>query len=117
MESPRVLVVDDDEAVRAVTREMLRRGNYEVECVGSGPAALGALEEHRFDLVMLDVGMPGMSGADVYEVIRQHWPDQKVLFMTGYAEEEIKGLDHEHTWVLSKPFKLQALNDTVAAIV
>ena len=117
MESPRMLVVDDDEAVRAVTKEMLRHGNYDVECVGSGPAALDLLSSETFDLILLDVGMPGMSGADVYEVIRERWPQQKVLFMTGYAEEEIQGLDHDLTWVLSKPFKLQALNDAVSAIV
>ena len=58
MGTPKVLVVDDDDAVRAVTTEMLKRGNYDVVNVSSGQAALDILKEDTFELILLDVGMP-----------------------------------------------------------
>jgi two-component system, cell cycle sensor histidine kinase and response regulator CckA len=117
MATPRVLVVDDDEAVRIVTTEMLKRRNYGYESVASGREALGLLKETQFDLVLLDVGMPVMSGVETYELIRQDLPDQKVLFMTGYAEEDITDLDNPNTYILSKPFSLQTFDDALSSIL
>jgi CheY-like chemotaxis protein len=117
MPAPRVLVVDDDDAVRAVAEEMLRRGNYNVESVAGGREALDVLKQASFDLILLDVGMPGMSGVEVYQFIRRDLPTQKVLYMTGYAEDDITDLDNPNTFILVKPFSLKIFNDTVASIV
>ena len=117
MAAPRVLVVDDDEAVRIVTTEMLKRSGFEYESVASGGEALNRLKEAHFDLILLDVGMPIMSGVETYDFIRQDLPEQKVLFMTGYAEEDITDLDNPNTYILSKPFSLKAFNDTLSSII
>ena len=110
-------MVDDDDAVRSVTCEMLKRSNFEVTSVDSGQAALDALKEGSFALILLDVGMPGMSGVEAYDIIRADLPEQKVLFMTGYAEEDITDLENPNTFILPKPFSLKVFNDTISSII
>ncbi len=112
-----ILVVDDDEAVRIVTSEMLKRMSVDVHCVASGAEALQALDSGDFDAVLLDIGMPVMSGVEVYDRIRLHLPEQKVVFMTGFSEEEITDLDNRNTWILSKPFSMQNLSEVVGAVL
>lgn len=113
----KVLVVDDDDAVRSVTSEMLRRSDREVTSVSSGQEALDTLKQASFDLILLDVGMPGMSGVEAYQFIRVDLPDQKILFMTGYAEEDITDLANPNTFILPKPFTLKAFNETISSII
>ena len=109
--------MDDDDAVRSVTVEMLKRNKYEVVAVGSGQAALDELKVGSFDLILLDVGMPGMSGIEVYEILRANLPEQKVLFMTGYAEGDIDDLGNPNTFILPKPFTLSLFTETIASII
>ena len=113
----RILVVDDDEAVRIVTSEMLKRMSFDVESVSSGEEALSLLDRDHFAAVLLDVGMPVMSGVEVYAHIRNNLPEQKVVFMTGYSAEEITDLDNSNTWMLSKPFSMQNLSEIVGAVL
>ena len=115
--APKFLVVDDDDAVRSVTMEMIKRGNYEVTGASSGLEALELLKGTVFDLILLDVGMPIMSGVEVYEIVRRDLPEQKILFMTGYAEEDITDLGNPNTYLLPKPFSLKLFNDTIASII
>ena len=117
MTGPKVLVVDDDSAVRAVAAEMLKRSSYQVASADSGQAALDMLQNEYFDLILLDVGMPGMSGVEAYHQIRLRLPQQKVLFMTGYAEDDITDLANPNTHILPKPFSLKLFNDTISAII
>lgn len=111
-----VLVVDDDEAVRLVTAEMLKRLEYEITCANSGQQALDILKSSTFDVVLLDVGMPVMSGIEAYGYMREDAPEQDIVFMTGYSKEEITGLDNAHTWILPKPFSLQQLSAVLADV-
>ena len=117
MAQSKVLVVDDDEAVRLVTGEMLKHLDCDVESVDGGRAALALLAEETFDLVLLDVGMPIMSGTEVYAAIRESYPEQAVVFMTGYSEDDVAELTNQRTLVLSKPFTLQGLQETVNALL
>ena len=111
-----VLVVDDDEAVRLVTSEMLKRLEYQITCANGGQEALDILQQETFDIVLLDVGMPVMSGVEAYSHMRKRSPDQDIVFMTGYSKEEITGLDNDHTWILPKPFSLQQLSAILADV-
>ncbi len=113
MSSPRLLVVDDDDSVRRVTCQMLRRGDYDVEEADCGHAGLECFNNSSFALVLLDVSMPDMGGVEVSKVIRERVPDQKIVFMTGYAEQDEFGLDNPNTWMLGKPFRLAELLDAV----
>ena len=112
----KVLVVDDDVAVRIVASEMLKRLEFVVDSVASGKEALSKLTEQEYAAIFLDVGMPVMSGVEVYAKIRDNLPLQKIVFMTGYSEEEIGDLDNPNTWILPKPFSLVGLTEAVESI-
>ncbi|MET0904724.1 MAG: response regulator [Tardiphaga sp.] len=86
--SKRVLVIDDDSAVREITVSLLEQMGCNVADAGSGGAGLDLLarSDAAFDLVVLDFAMPGMNGADVARAIAKDFPDLPVLFVTGYAD-------------------------------
>ena len=83
--TPRVLVVDDDKAVRAALGVNLRKAGYEVTLCRSAQEALAALEDRPFDLVLTDVAMPGMSGLELLAQLRATWPKVRIVVMTGYG--------------------------------
>ena len=111
-----VLVVDDDEPVRLVATGMLETLGCEVTAVASGREALEALDSASFDIVFLDVGMPIMTGDEVFHRIRAHLPEQRIAFITGYAEEDLSELLDHKTWIVDKPFKIDALGKVLANV-
>jgi DNA-binding NtrC family response regulator len=88
MEKARILVVDDNESFRESVVEMLRRQGYEVVPAVNGPVALGNYHEGAFDLVVSDLKMPGMSGIELLERVRQIDADVPFLMMTAYGVVE-----------------------------
>ena len=83
----RILVVDDDPDVRWVAAECLREVGYDVTVAHAGGSALTALERGEpFDLVVIDLAMPGLSGAETVRLVRRTRPNLKALFCTGYAD-------------------------------
>ena len=84
----KVLVVDDDESVRLSYQRSLQAAQCEVEAVLNGEDALRALEHQRFDVVLLDLRMPGMDSMSVLKTIKQTWPKSEVLVITGYPTVE-----------------------------
>lgn len=110
----RVLIVEDEEALRSVTARMLGEAGYEVVTAPNGLLAIEVLaaDPNRFDLVLTDVTMPKVSGPELAREIARRWPYTKVLFMTGYAEPLTKIDESAH--LLSKPFTEQDLLDAVA---
>jgi signal transduction histidine kinase len=102
----RVLVVDDDSAVREVTAALLADMGCLVVEAGSGGAALHALERDRtpFDLMVVDFAMPGMNGAEVAREAALRWPALPVLFVTGYADlTALREVGEDR--VVQKPFR------------
>ncbi len=80
----RILVVDDDAAVREVTVQMLRQLGYGVVEADSGAAALDALSRGEvYDLVLIDLAMPGLNGIETVQRARERWPGLRVLYVTG----------------------------------
>lgn len=79
-----ILVVDDDEVVRLAHQRSLAGASCNVETVWDGEEALRAMEEKRFDIVLLDLRMPGPDGISVLKTIKQRWPESEVLVITGY---------------------------------
>jgi CheY-like chemotaxis protein len=84
----RVLVVDDNEIVRLSYLRSLTAAQCNVETAWNGDEALRAMEEEPFDVVLLDLRMPGMSGMDVLKAIKEKWPDTEVVVITGYPSLE-----------------------------
>ncbi len=85
MSGARVLVVDDDRAVRNALMVNLSKAGYEVTLVASAEEALDVLRRSPFDLLITDVKMPGKSGVELLQVTRVHWPDTRVVVMTGFG--------------------------------
>jgi CheY-like chemotaxis protein len=102
----KVLVVDDEPAVRTALSEILTAEGHEVAACADGPAALERSREEAFDLVITDLSMPGMSGWEVAGCVKAERPETPVLLITGWgeqidpAEARAKGVDA----VLAKPF-------------
>jgi two-component system cell cycle sensor histidine kinase/response regulator CckA len=84
----RILLAEDDPAVREIAQRILRRGNYDVVAVENGALACKRAEDHEFDLVILDVVMPGLPCRAVVERIRRLRPDIPILLASGYAAGE-----------------------------
>jgi signal transduction histidine kinase/CheY-like chemotaxis protein len=113
----RVLVVDDDSAVREVTASMLAELGYLVLEAGSGGAALEALEQQeRIDLMLLDFAMPGMNGAEVAREVRARRPGTPILFLTGYADIEAL-TEADEDCILRKPFQEKDLAAKLEAVL
>ena len=108
VEGRTVLLVDDDPAVRAVTVQMLESLGYSVEEAQDGIQALEKLGP-KIDVVVTDFAMPGMTGGELAELIREKTPEVPVLFVTGYADVDVLGL--EASAVVQKPFSEHVLRD------
>ncbi|MDB5567641.1 MAG: sensor hybrid histidine kinase, partial [Tardiphaga sp.] len=111
-----VLVVEDETVVRGVIAEMLQDEGYRVLEAIDGPAGLGILrEEMRIDLLVTDVGLPGMNGRQLADQARETRPDLKILFITGYAESAAiaKGFLQPGMEMITKPFDLDNLSRRV----
>jgi PAS domain S-box-containing protein len=112
-----VLVVEDEESVRALVARMLERAGYRVLQAPNGAAAVSLVGTRlsEIDLLLTDVVMPGMRGPELYDVLCQARPDLPVLFMSGYAEgHDGAGAIPAGTALLTKPFALDALVAAVA---
>ncbi|WP_395611561.1 response regulator [Allosphingosinicella sp.] len=114
-----VLVVEDEVMVRAVAERALTRHGYTVLSAENGEAALEILQrEGRVDLVISDVVMPTMDGPTTIRAARKLQPDVPVLFMSGYAEEQLrKSIDIPNVSFLAKPFSVQQLAETVRDVL
>lgn len=110
-----VLLVDDEESLRALGAAMFERLGYTVLTAADGREALGLYQEHGagIDLVFLDLTMPHMDGAETFSELRHLNPNVRVILASGYSEEDVaarfagKGL----AGVLQKPFTLERLRE------
>jgi CheY-like chemotaxis protein len=115
-----VLVVEDEDAVRALVVEVLNELGYRAREAIDGPSALKALEGNdRVDLLVTDVGLPGLNGRQLADAARQKRPDLKILFMTGYAASAAisGGFLEPGMEMITKPFAIDALAQRVRELV
>jgi len=84
----KILVVDDDEVVRLSYLRSLADSHWIVESTWDGNDALRAMEEKGFDVVLLDLRMPGKDGMEVLKAIKDKWPETEVVIITGYPSIE-----------------------------
>jgi DNA-binding NtrC family response regulator len=83
-----ILVVDDEEVVRRSYARILDELDCDAQAAADGEQALHAMEQRPFDVVLLDVRMPGAQGLDVLKAIKQRWPASEVVIITGYPTLE-----------------------------
>ncbi|WBY16029.1 response regulator [Erythrobacteraceae bacterium WH01K] len=115
----RVLLVEDEDMVRAVAERALARAGFDVTPCSDGEEGLAAFANNDpFDLVISDVVMPGMDGPTMAKGIRRVSPDLPILFMSGYAEEQLrKDIDVPDMHFISKPFSVQQISQKAGEII
>jgi two-component system cell cycle sensor histidine kinase/response regulator CckA len=114
-----ILLVEDEDPVRIVAERALTRQGYQVTCARDGEEGLELVEEGgQFDLVVSDVVMPSLDGPAMAREIRRFAPDLPVLFMSGYAEEQLrKQIGIANAWFMPKPFSVQQLSEKVGEVL
>lgn len=115
----RILLVEDEDTVRAVAERALARQGYEVTTAADGEEGLEAIGRGgQFDLVVSDVVMPSMDGPAMAREIRALKPDLPFLFMSGYAEEHLRReIDIPNMHFLAKPFSVQQIAEAVEKVL
>lgn len=116
---PRILVAEDDDAVRGFVARALALQGHEVTAVTDGVHALEALAGDRYDLLLTDIVMPGLDGIALALKVAKSYPGLPVLLMTGYAAERQRAhnLDALIARVLLKPFTLKEVCAAVAEVL
>ena len=114
-----ILLVEDESMVRTVAERALTRHGYTVLAAENGEAALEILgREDKVDLMISDVVMPTMDGPTTVRAARKTHPDLPILFISGYAEEQLrKSIDIPNVSFLAKPFSVQQLAETVRDVL
>ena len=106
----RILLAEDEEAMRTYLSRALENAGYEVFAVDRGTAALPLLETGEFDLLLSDIVMPEMDGIELAQRCAELSPQTKVMFITGFAAVTLKASrEAPRAKVLSKPFHLKDL--------
>ena len=115
----KVLLVEDEDMVRAVAERALTRAGYTVTTAADGDEGLEIVEGGaQFDLIVSDVVMPAMDGPTMAREIRKLAPDLPVLFMSGYAEEQLRrDIDIPDMHFIAKPFSVASIGDKVGAVL
>ncbi|PMU86969.1 MULTISPECIES: ATP-binding protein [unclassified Pseudomonas] len=115
-----VVVVEDDPAVRMLVVNVLDELGYTAHQAADARTALPLLESDlRVDLLVTDVGLPGMNGRQLAEIARQHRPGLRILFMTGYAEKaaERQGFLEDGMDMVAKPFSIDVLATKIRSMI
>ncbi len=113
----KVLVVDDEAAIRFYLQEALERNDYQVVAVESGEAALECIAGENFDLALIDLKLRGMDGIALLKTFRQRAPDLAIIVLTAHASVEtaVEALRHGAHDYLFKPCKTAELCESVAS--
>lgn len=113
--APRILMVDDEERFRLTLAKLLKVKGLDVTTLGSGPEALEALKQEHYDVIVLDVRMPGMDGIETLAEIKKLNPSIEVIILTGHASVDaavdimkLGGYDY-----LLKPCSVDELMDKI----
>jgi CheY-like chemotaxis protein len=111
---PTILIAENDSQVRKLLSTVLRNAGYEVISASGGERAVSAAQKHggKIDLLIADIVMPGMGGADLYAWLKTERPDTRVLFISGYmSRQPLPG------GFLKKPFSSATLVEKVREIL
>jgi DNA-binding response OmpR family regulator len=115
----RLLVVDDDDGMRALLRRTLESDGYEVAERDRGTHVLEALRSSPFDLIVLDKEMPGLNGLDLLPLLRREFPQLPVVFVTAFGGRQVEAsaLRLGAASYLEKPFRLGQLLDAIDGLI
>lgn len=114
-----VLIVDDEARIRSVCKKMLTQEGYDVAQADNGETGLAMLDQRHFDIILLDLMMPGILGMEALEQIRASHPDTVVIVITGYAtlDHAVEAMKRGAFEFLSKPFSPQDLRVVITKAI
>ncbi len=114
----RILVVDDEASVRETLAEMLVAVDHKVELAGSGQEAVQKMRNGTFDFVFTDLAMSEMDGWETARVIRKHWPEVRIVLVTGYGPTTVPPTGEEDLvdGIIGKPFDFAQVGSTLNAL-
>lgn len=113
-----VLVVDDDDVIRETLLELLE-ADYQCQVASTAEEALRKLQDQRFDVVLTDVSMPGLSGRELLERVKELYPETPVIVVSGLSDQEQAHslIDRGAFDYLLKPFRLEMVEESVKRAV
>lgn len=121
-EHTRILVIEDNDDVREMLRELLEYAGYEVIEAADGPAGISLYRIARADLIITDLLMPQMSGLDAILEVRRDYPDAKIIAISGGGRQDEDGIlslarRFGASRTLQKPFRLQEMLEAVQQVL
>ena len=116
--SIRILVVDDEYAIREACARILERDGYQVATASNGLDGLELFHEQAFDLALVDIKMPVLDGMKLMEILHKDNPELTLMVMTGHGTKKTatEAMDAGARYFLSKPFTPNDLRRAVAAV-
>jgi CheY-like chemotaxis protein len=113
-----ILLAEDEPLLRELGETILTQAGYRIQTAPNAEELKKFVAEHdgKIDLLLTDVVMPGMSGPELVRLVRARWPDVRVLYMSGYADDEIEDLDRDAGF-LQKPFTPMELTAKIAEML
>jgi DNA-binding NtrC family response regulator len=114
----RIIVIDDDQTIREVLRDFLQELGYQVILASDGLEGMEKIKQERYDLIVLDIRMPYVSGIGLIKIAREINPHIPVICMTGYGVSPEKiAAEEEVNLILSKPFELKTLSQAISKLL
>lgn len=112
----RILIVDDEKKIRKSLSGLLEDNGYEVATACSGPECLQIMSTQHFDLIILDIIMPKMSGIEVLQKVKEKYKDTQVIMITGYANKEKANASFHLNACdfIEKPFESKEILNSIA---
>ncbi len=106
-----ILIVEDDEEMRSLLKEVLEEEGFETACARNGADALREIVKKPFDLIVTDIGMPGLTGLDILPEMKKLRPGASIIVMTSFANEEVyrRSLEKGASGYLEKPIHIKKL--------
>ena len=118
MTSLKILIVDDDEDFADGMLELFELDGHDPAMVHSGGAAISMVKNEKFDVALIDIGLPDMNGAECLRAIRAVRPDMPCFLLTGYSAQDVadQGIEAGAIEILTKPVDPIALGQRLAAL-
>ena len=113
--SLKILIVDDEIVVRDTLTAMMKHFGHATDCASDGLSAQEIMRQHEYDVVFLDIRMPGLDGITLLKWCREKDLSSQVIIMTGHGEEKTReeALQYGAFAFLNKPFKLNEINELI----
>ena len=115
----RILIVDDEDDLRTLLRDLLSVQGYQISSAADGEEAISLLKRDKFDITLLDIQMPNMNGIQVLKYIKEHTPRTRAIMLTGYADlkHAMEAKEFGARDFIGKPYKVEDVLSTIERVL